>query len=773
MKIGERRLKKNMFNFKKVASILASAVMLSSTIGFAAAASYPTPFVEGGNADSAIIWGENAAMSDLTAAIDLQSDLSSLVKFGGTETEAAVSGEAAALFSGGTKLYINDSLNTVKSVLTKTHLPTILADGSFSGNVDTSMTQKINIGFNPSVKYKKQPTSSDDPNYALELSTTQANYLYNATVTLNKAVNFSHADSEGEEISIFGTTYTIGAATDTDTLVLLKSAEKLNLNSNTNPSEEVVIEGSTYNVELITTDDSSTVNTATIKVTDSTGDSETKKINEAASKKIQGITIAVTTADETNLVLTATVIAGSDKVTLEDGSSVTTGDDDTIVDGTLVDFESGNPNNLTKLTISVYAPESDLDAITSGGSFIDPVYGTFKVDFSGFNIETDDVDSREDITFQVNGDDKIEISFADHRGNQKTVNFAKNTTGAGLILAGDDNDKNISVIEKDKIQYEEFVMVGNEQKGYLLKLTAVKNSSQSGTAGDKVEFKDVFSGEVSKTTWTSDGVGTIEIGGDPYTVALQGPSSFANVDYNVSLNYPDSSGENAVIFPTIETSEGAKIAFYQPTTVNLSDWDGAGTDTAGFRFPDGDGYTNVATTTVGPAHNWSVGGTVINLTTAIGTTATIGQLTYVINGTTGTANGNTNVKISLRSVNGDEIKNPAVIIFQEQDDNNNYEAIIVELESGGTSDDGLGIDTIEDTWSSASGSWSSTRYSDSKKNDRGNLWGSLITVDSADSDQKTGTISYPDEQVYAQIYAAGESATITPGVTTGGGGVKY
>ena len=85
-----------MFNFKKIASVLASAVMLSSTIGFAAAASYPTPFVESGTADVAVIWGGNAAISDLTAAIDLQSDLGDLVKFGGTETEPLISGEAAA-----------------------------------------------------------------------------------------------------------------------------------------------------------------------------------------------------------------------------------------------------------------------------------------------------------------------------------------------------------------------------------------------------------------------------------------------------------------------------------------------------------------------------------------------------------------------------------------------------------------------------------------------------------------------------------------------------
>ena len=39
------------FDFKKITSVLASAVMLGSTIGIAAAANYPSPFIVGGSAD--------------------------------------------------------------------------------------------------------------------------------------------------------------------------------------------------------------------------------------------------------------------------------------------------------------------------------------------------------------------------------------------------------------------------------------------------------------------------------------------------------------------------------------------------------------------------------------------------------------------------------------------------------------------------------------------------------------------------------------------------
>lgn len=63
------------FNFKKIASVLASAAMLGSTVGMAAAASYPDPFVKGGVANVAIVLGASSAPIDTIASIDLSASL--------------------------------------------------------------------------------------------------------------------------------------------------------------------------------------------------------------------------------------------------------------------------------------------------------------------------------------------------------------------------------------------------------------------------------------------------------------------------------------------------------------------------------------------------------------------------------------------------------------------------------------------------------------------------------------------------------------------------
>ncbi|MFZ5954978.1 MAG: hypothetical protein ACOYT4_01005 [Nanoarchaeota archaeon] len=749
-------------NFKKIATVIGSTLLIGATAGFAAAAStYPTPFVQGGNANFALVVGKNAALSDAVAGINIGQGLSNLVSTKTTGTTTTVTGEAVELFSGGTKIYVNDSLNQVKTVLTKSNLPSVLADQTFSGNVDATITQTIELGSNPKITFKKHPTSSDDPEFALETSTSTTNYMYNATATFNKAVNMTHADSEGETITLFGQKFTIASATDTSDLVLLKSAEKLSLDSE-NPTGEVTVSGNKYTVELVSASDSA----ATIKVTDSAGVSEQKEVNEAASKKINGVTIAVITADETNLKLSASIIAGSEKITMTSGSAITVGEQNTVIDGTKATFIGGT-GALTKLVVSVAAPNSDADAVKPGTSFVDPVFGSFKLDFTSLNIPEVST-SRENIVVRSNGDDKMDVTFSDYRGKEATVTWAKNTS-TQLQLMHDDDGRNITVFEKEILRYQDYVVVGNQQEGYLLKLYAVKNST-TGTNNDYAKFQDIFSGDVYETVWTSDGVGTVSIGGKSYDVTLSGNSENASEDYTVRLGYPDSSGNNAVIYPTIETNKGAKFAFYEPKTVQLDSWDGSSV-LAGLKFPDGDGYEDITVTSVGNdsnglyANEWNItdGSTVTTLSTenaADSVVVSIGQLSYNI---TATATANQSIVYLQTVAGGENIKNPAIILFNEKDDNNNYEALIIELEPGTTGDDGLGVDSVEDTWSNALSAWKSTLASDSKKEKRGDLWGDIILVDSSDSDQKSATISYPDEQIYALLYMAEEAASITAG----------
>ena len=755
------------YTFKKIASILASALMVSSTIGLAAAA-YPGPFVKDGNADVAVVYGSTAAASDLLAVTDitssLQAELAKQTAKSGSSTSTSISGEASPLFTGSTKIYVNSTLNSVKSTLTKTELPTILKDGSFSGNVDATYTQTVTLGSNPIMTFAKAPTSSDDPDFGFALSTSATNPVYSYKTTFNKAVALNSVDSEGQDLTLLGQKFTIASATDNSSLILLKSAEKVSLSSD-NPSTEVTVGGKKFTVELVSASDTA----ATIKVTDENGNSDSKEINENSSKKVQGLTVAVTNADETNLKLSASIIAGAEKYTFASGSSITKGDNDDVIDGTLVTFSTADMSSVTSIQVNVSAGNSDNDAIKNGASFVDPVFSTFKIDFASLSSPLNSSD-REDIKVTNSGDDKLQVKLTDSRGNEKTVQYVKNTTG-GLQLQGDNDGRNITVFERQVTFRNEYMVVGNEDEGRLLKVSSITNQTGSSYSNDKIRFQDVFSGETYEATLTSKGAGTVTIGGKVYDLVYADNQAAAGEDQRtVRLQYPDSGSGVAIIYPTIETSKGAKLAFYEPVNITLDNWDGTGADLSTLRFPDGDGYSDVAITLLGAAGNFTVGGTYIGSVTN-STTATIGRLTYNF-----TYAGPNQTQVLLVNPAGGNIADPAIVVFEEKDDPGNYNALIVTSEQGGSADDGIGVSDIIRTWlpvtTTGSVNLRDTLASNSKVTKEADLYGAVMTLDDGDSDQRIATISYPDEQVAALVYGAANSAEIEASTSGGSGTVK-
>ena len=406
-----------------------------------------------------------------------------------------------------------------------------------------------------------------------------------------------------------------------------------------------------------------------------------------------------------------------------------------------------------------------------------------KLNFAGLNIDRDST-AREAFTIKNSGDDLMNVIFAEHRG--KTINtiFAKNGTKFFELMHNDDNE-NISIRESEILNVGDYVVVGNEDDGYLLKLDSTANSSTAGTSNDKARFVDVASGDTIDTTWTAEGTGTLTVGGLSYTVTMTGDSTIATGDTgtNVTIDYPDSAANVLVIYPTIETSKGAKFGFYEPVVINLTGADntpqGTHKNLTEIKIPDGDGYESITITKPANSLNnnkswiFAIDGTSTLLNTSIGGSANsgisgqIGKLVYNI---TNDNNLNGTVKIYLTQPGGGNIDAPALVLWEEKDDNNVYEAIVLTVENGVNSDDGIGVNDVEDTWTNDSGSWESTRKTNTDITDDIDLWGTIASTDAGDSDQTTATISYPDEQVHGQIYMAEASAAITPGTTSTGSG---
>jgi hypothetical protein len=789
-----------MINFRKISAIGASALMVGMTAGIAAAANYPAPFVVGGSADVAVVYGTGAGVSVLDAveAGNLQSNLQSYLTGTSGGTSTSTSGETVSLDTSSARIWLNESLNTAKTTLTKTDLPTVLKDYTFEGDVSSKMTSTVKLqagaaagGDNSGkVIFSKQPKSSNDPVVGISLGSSQtSNPLYNASVTMS-AINFTHSDSEGEEIVLFGQKFRVSSDTSTTSLVLLKESSKVDLSSDS-PSATVTIGGNEYTIELVSASDTS----ATIRVTNSAGVSESKEVNEADSKKINGVQIGVSTADETNLRLTASVIAGAEKLTFQSGSQITSGDNNDPIDGTFA-YIIGGPNATTELAVTVFRPDSSNDAILSGSAFVDPVFGSFKVDFAGISSPLDDA-NRETLSVQNSGDNVMSLTMTDSNANTKTFDIAYNATYAsnfkGALLPkepahwrlSDDTNNSIFVYEGANLTEDDYVVLGNEDYGHLVQVIQIYNNTGTDYTTDEVKLQDVLSGETYASTFTSEGSGTVSIDGKQYTVTFlgSGDTGYATVKYPTG---DSGSTTTFVVYPTIETKNGALVALYEPLNVSLENFNGTASASTTLNFPDGDGYTSVVFTYTGASAaeygNWSysvAGGASVNDTTyshtnmPAGTNSsvfTIGEWSYNVSNA-----GDNHTMIQLANPEsttaGLEASGlfgaPGVMVYEGKDDNSEYHGFLISLEDdmAGTSTDGVGVSDVLFTQDGEYYHASASLQSNSDITKDIDWWGTLTTIDAGDSDQKTISVSYPKSQVYAQVYL-GESASAVSSATS-------
>jgi len=390
----------------------------------------------------------------------------------------------------------------------------------------------------------------------------------------------------------------------------------------------------------------------------------------------------------------------------------------------------------------------------------------------------------------------MEVSLVDDSGNAKTFNFAHNESGLNKL--GSNDNYSIATIEMANLSmssgFAKYVVVGNEDYGHLLELYDVYNQSGGASliTNDRVKFKDVITADTYETTFTStEGVGTMDVDGKRYTVYFNGTGE----DAYVRIKYPtaDSGAENEyVIFPTIETANGALISLYQPTILNISDMNlsagqndaiaGGSTTGSGsiiLNLPDGDGYTAVTLTanaTAAYESVWKVGtnttqfitNTTANTYNAIGMNTnmsiTVGTLTYMLT-SIGSAN---RTQIALVDPEGAAIiDNPALVVIEGKDDKTQYHAIVVDLNTNPAGDSTTPIEVNDILFSSDYYHASATLASDSDLTQDIDWWGTLTTKDANDAATKA-TISYPKSQVYASLFVGASDSSVSGGTTTGG-----
>ena len=497
-----------MINFKKIATVLGSALMIGSTVGMAAAASYPTPFVQSGAANVAIVIGSSAALSDAVAATNINSQLASKLAAqtatGGSTGATASGGDNQNLATTSQRLYWNSTLDSARTTLTSSEMKTLLKDGSVMDDTGTSYsyTQSVVVG-NTSVEYSTASGNILDPTLILNVGYASTKPVYTYKLTFNKPINVTSSNVQGNEIEIFGKKFTIGANSDTTTgatpiLYLYGSGQSVTLNEG--EEAPITINGVDHKIKLVGVDVNSkasvTVDGGTIR-----------EIAEGSSSKSGGLEIYVKTSfysakeSSTNY---ATLNVGGESLKLQTGQTVYKGSDEIAIQNTKVTL-TNSTTALSGIQIAVAMQDTTKAFIKAGDSFTDPVFGGLKIQFAGVTPTLEDT-TRDKVVFDTDNSRNAKVTFTsaldtterqfnilhDQDTSESTINPTLSTSG----------NRTIHVIENDTIKINEFVVINSGDKGRIIQITGIPNgalqASSTIQAVDALTGENVFSSSVVK-----------------------------------------------------------------------------------------------------------------------------------------------------------------------------------------------------------------------------------------------------------------------------------
>jgi len=756
---------------EKIIALFLTAIMAAVIFGPVWAATYTLgdyskPFCTGGDCtDFRIVYGSNAKAEDLAGGSDLIARLSgdsyTLVSTTGGAETTATGADAARLDTSSNRLLVGEALNNARTTITDTEMPNLLADGTLYGDDGTAYayTQDIQMNANASIYFSDSDNDLEDPALHIEMTPTSGNPTYTTRVTFSKAVNLSSTDIIDNTITVFGSDYTIGSGSDYNTVILYGGADSQVINE----GEEVTVTvgGTEYTVGV------GGVSGTTTAVISVNGVSES--MTQGNTKKISGLDVylaAVYYYPKEGQVSQAKVSLGSQKLTLENGDEVLIGTN-TYVDETVVTVTGTAAAGVSAFTVQVPAQDSDEDSIGIGGSWEDPVWGSFKLEFSSTTPALDAATN--DLITITGSSDSASVKFTDYSGNEKTISFVyDNNTASGTtsLWLQDSNGYTYAIGEGDEVVYKHYVILDRADDTHLLQLSNVPGGEIKTT--DILRFTDQFTGTLYEHTFTSSELSknpghnnvTMRIGSQDYKVSVTNASikanSFVKITWDDTNAVSTDSGAGfagvvgqATLFPQIKASNGEYIIF-----VN--------------------NYTKVpnATTVIVPYQGTTKASQLVGDTNT--GTFLKGKLNYTFANDTAGVGEIFVVPTPLATYKA------GIMILEEERADNNYYAIYVGITETGTTTKTVKVDTPRFAVAYANAAIATRQAGDVKPefttwgsdtyySEAMDQWGAVVKY--YNKDEGSATITYPDTQLYADIFILAEGAATTT-TTTGTGTVR-
>jgi hypothetical protein len=534
--------------FRKAVSVLTSVAMIGSTAAMAAAVAYPAPFNAG---NSAVVYGADAELADMTAAAAIQNNIN----------DALVSDSSAATVSGGDsvllertsdKLNLGDSASTVfVTSVDADDMPTLLADGTYSddGNTEYDFTQKITLGSNLGVEHFADSDYNDkEPTVGIKLSDNEHVLNYTLDFTTHPAYNATTLETTtltlmGKEYYVLDVKGVGDASTDNKT-TLLDAANSAIVSDG--GSSTLSVEGTAYDVSI------SYIGSAEVKL--SVNGETTNSLAEGATFKLSdgsyvGIKDIMYDSKDTGI-SKVEISLGSGKLELTHGSEIELNDD--TVNEIIAFMIQDSSSKLDKVVLQWTTDDEAF--IADGSDLVMPAFEAVKLSMGGLVT-----DASEETTVEASGNDVVELKTVINDGAVTIPMLQTNSTGEFQLIGKDSTNRLKTAtgtsVTVNQTYGDKYIVASwnstTEAESYYIKVDMVTESSVN-----KVRFTNQVTGDEKKVTNASDATfGSVTI-------------TVNNVTRDGSLKWADLSINAGGSFNTLYTAEGLKV--FLPFEANTS-----------------------------------------------------------------------------------------------------------------------------------------------------------------------------------------------------------
>ncbi len=546
------------FNYKKVATVLGSALMLGSTVALAAAASFtPSSFTDGG---IALVVGQKAALSDMKAAIDLTANLAPATSTTTASSTTVSGGDSYKIEKSSQKFWLGTNVSAIRSTLDDTQLPALLATGKYIDSDNDEFDYKQSVALSSNLKlemFNDRNYKSDTPTLGFFLSGDEEVLSYTLDMTDKPYFN----KLETTNLPIMGKEYyVLDVASNNKTITLLDAANDVVVTEG--EASTLTVGDKTY--ELSTwIGQSGSDNVAKITVNGETTNSleagQTQRLSDGAYIGIKDIMYS----SKDSAVSKVELSIGSGKLKIVNASKVEL-NDETVknVIGTI-----GGTTQLESITLQWTI--NDKTFITKDTELVMPGFGAIKVSFGGVNFPTE-----ESLTVESDGDNNMQLSGVQLENGAVDVPFLGKADGnVNFTYIGADTDQLIVTSSAATITYngtsssnDDFLIAswtdGTDAESYLVR---------------PVDFNDPTSGDDTVDFEINDGSGWSSTGYKD--LSLSDELSLGNMDLSITaLNSTTGyqsvtlsrGSDTGVAFNVLYTKEGMKVTLPTRNDVNAS-----------------------------------------------------------------------------------------------------------------------------------------------------------------------------------------------------------